>query len=93
MEGFSSEVADAAENTHHYAGQLLAGYYLWEWVADWGTHLREWRQGQIAGTGTDQLDVNMGKIATDHGRDLSWGRIEPEELSDYILEHLAPSDS
>ena len=91
MEGFSPDVAKKGEeNTHHYAGHLLAAYYLWGWVADLGTQLREWGQGLAAGTGTDQLDVNMGHIATLHGRGLAEGQIAPWELPDYILTDLAP---
>ncbi len=94
MEGFSHDVANTGEeNTHHYAGHLLAGYYLREWVADLGTRLREWGQGQAGKRGTDQLDVNMGHFATLHGRGLAEGRIAPWELPDYILTDLSPDQS
>jgi hypothetical protein len=90
MEDFSAQVASSAENTHHYAGHLLAGYY-WGWVANGATELREWAQGIGSGEGTDQLDVNMGRVATAHGRGLADGTLSPWNLSGYLLRDLAPS--
>jgi RHS repeat-associated protein len=87
MRGFSPLVAGQAENTHHYAGQLLAGYYLWEWAANEATFWREFAQGNGY---PDQLDINMGEIAVRHGRGLEQGTITPWNLSYYILRDLAP---
>lgn len=87
MAGFSPLVADAAENTHHYAGQLLAGYYLWRGLANLGTVIREFAQG---GGHPDMLDVNMGEIAVSHGRGLVQGTITPWSLSYFAFRDLGP---
>ncbi len=107
MTGFSPEVTDVAENTHHYAGQLLAGYYMWGWIANTMTWAREVGQGisvsshpyvdstipfsgLIVTYNTDQLDVNMGEIATRHARGLRQGKISISGLPDLIRRDLAP---
>jgi len=89
MEGFSPKVTNGVENTHHYAGQLLAGYYLAGWIANTGAWIREVAQGAQSRSGPDQLDVNISDVATWHGRGIAGNRIAPWDLSDYILRDLA----
>jgi hypothetical protein len=104
MRGFSPDVATTAENTHHYAGQLIAAYYLWGWVANLGSVVREYLQGLDVVTPyprvcivrynivyyPDSRDIKMGEVATVHGRGLAKGTITPWELADRIRQDLSP---
>ncbi len=61
------------ENTHHYAGHLLASYYLpWE-VNVVGTLAREGMQGVQNELNVDIADINMGFVSTGHGQVLRIG--------------------
>jgi len=46
--------------------------------------------GLIVTYNTDQLDVNMGEIATGHARGLRRGRISISDLPDLIRQDLSP---
>lgn len=79
MEGFSpllyNKLPDgiSEENTHHYSGQLLAGYNLPLSVNILGTVARELAQGYRSGTQVDMADIYMGFAGALHGWALAQG--------------------
>jgi len=86
MEGFDPSLYNvlegvAEENTHHYAGHLLAGFNLGyvfggtvgRGVNQIGTWIRELAQGQVLNV--DQADVRLGEIAGRHGSALAHGAL------------------
>jgi len=103
MEGFDpafyrvSGDGQAEENTHHYAGHLLAGFYLGNRLNQEGTRIREVAQGLTVSRtfppqvslNVDEADIRLGEIAGWHGSLLSHGW-SPRDLVPVIRLDLAP---
>ena len=77
------------ENTHHYAGHLLGGYYVRSLVNTIGTNVRELAQGlrvrilpwpPVIRLSPDWADIFLGEIAGKHGDMLARG-VPPRFLS------------
>jgi hypothetical protein len=94
---------DFSENTHHYAGHLVAGYYLGATI---NSNLGLAREIVGLATGAHQrrsnlretdhhvldaaVDVAMGHVAGVHGQWLAMGMIRPSELGGWICNQLRP---
>ncbi len=95
--GFSRRFtnSDTEENTHHYAGHLLAGFYTGLSTNAQGTIGREVAQSYTEGRGgalqTDMADVRLGIVAGTTGYFLRMGGIKVSDLSIWIGNQLAPS--
>jgi hypothetical protein len=103
--GFSRllTTSDGSENTHHYAGHLVAGYYLGGQVNSYLGLAREivgvatgavQRNSDLGATDYHlydaAVDVAMGHMAGVHGNWLAWGMIVPSELGGWIRNQLRP---
>ena len=75
------------ENTHHYAGHLLAGYYLARGIVGPMTWAREIVQGRL--NGPDMADIGMGRVGNEHGRGLALGEFSVWTLPQRILQELS----
>jgi RHS repeat-associated protein len=92
--GFSRRVTndDREENTHHYAGHLLAGFYLIQGINNGATLGREVNQGRTERgniLAVDQADIEMGRVAGRHGDYLRAGLIKPSQLGTLIRGDLS----
>jgi len=99
MEGFGSVFYSidangrSMENTHHYAGHLLAGYTLGSRANRLFTLVREGAQSvrlEALTVDMDIADVYMGNVAGDHGALLANGQ-SPKSLPALILRDLRVS--
>ena len=99
--GFGRHVTnnDREENTHHYAGHLLAGYWLGTAVNTVGAFIREIGEGLREGHGLDTADTQMAEVAGRHGAmlrgalvdiDPSRRQISPADLAALISVDLSP---